>query len=247
MHSIAERFVDIIGARTVLALKNMLPESERYLQTPIDIGEQDIRAARFKCYVDFGPTKTSKDPPTPIYEALIDTEWVQCRKSNLFHLFFTDSNGKKHKLLNYLHEHEGHRVNLGIGKRKAQSFDCVLQATQHLIPDLCDSIPQTGNLLFSALPRMLNRKVRLLKPSDWHILADPRFFKNAIADLCANAKEEDLFILQVKLPKTSLHCVAVKSRMIYDDQSDFERLPLVPESFATLQIESILNGFKIQI
>jgi hypothetical protein len=133
------------------------------------------------------------------------------------------------------------------------SRECVRNAMACLIhEDLVLRIPQLGDRLISTLPSIFrNAAVKFIKPSRWGFLSNKGQLIGAIEELCHEFKgagAEDKFILQVHIPRliTSLHCVAVRGRQIYDPECpEIGWLPLTLASFACLGIDKIRDGYKI--
>jgi hypothetical protein len=134
------------------------------------------------------------------------------------------------------------------------SRECVRDALALLIRShLLLRLPQPcPDVAMWAIPQIFcNTGLKFRKPSTWGILRDYRHYAGAIEDLChevTGAGTADKFILRVYIPHlhTSLHCVAVRDRQIYDPACpELGWLPLTPASFACLGITEISAGFKI--
>ena len=110
------------------------------------------------------------------------------------------------------------------------------------------------DFLFDALPEAVMLKlprVKLEMPVKWGFIYGEAPKLSAMPDaidlICKHATDSDLFILRVHIGgdvNTSLHCVAIKGRML-KDPTFAKALPLQLDSFKMLGIEKIMEGYRL--
>ena len=91
-------------------------------------------------------------------------------------------------------------------------------------------LPLGDDLRLDTLPQTFRNRASftLSRPVSWGFLRDHHHFNGTVDDLCTNAKITDRFILRVTLSETntSLHCIGVMNRQIFDPSSTLGWLPL---------------------